>query len=246
MKVFSRNAAWIFLALCCLFFSACPARQETKTVQPVNEPEFLALLRNLQPMMKANQVVDQEGAWYSPMLSRGAKGTEQAGKLLLDRLSPAFRFPDMAPARLPGNFRMMFTPEVRISIDEYSFTALQGSDRIYVSLLAVLDWNQDEKDDWLVLCRITPTALPGSSRDYYLLLSDLEQPVLMPRVLAIRDCRNNICEVFDSAGTSPLFQDINSLDLMPGEASVTAPPEPGRDPVPAQEKDGLRESRLEN
>jgi hypothetical protein len=101
---------------------------------------------------------------------------------------------------------------------------MQGSDRIYAGLVALVDWDGDERDDWLALCRISPTALPGTSRDYYLVITNTEAPILMPRVLGIRDCRNNICEVFDSAGNSPLFTDINSLELMPGDSSVTAPP----------------------
>lgn len=213
----------IVAPLVCLLLASCVGPADVKTVQAVNEPEFLRLIKTLQPMMMENKVLDQNGAWYSPRITASG-GWNNAGQILLDRMSPAFRFPDMADAQLPASFRSMFTPEARIAVDSYAFTALQGSDSIYVSLLAVLDWNMDDRDDWLVLCRVTPSAVPETSRDYYLLVTNPEAPVLLPHVLAIKDCWNNICEIFDSAGPSKLFHDGNSLELMPGDTSVTMPP----------------------
>lgn len=216
-----------FLKMLCLplllLASACVNPEGVLTVKPVNEPEMSALFKHLRPVMRANGVVDQEGAWYTSRLAVSSVG-DDVGARLLNRLSPAFRFPDMPAQQLPRVFKDMFTPEARIAVNAHSFTAMQGTDRIHVALLALLDWDRNGEDDWLVLCRIVPTTLQGSSRDYYLLITAPEAPVLNPRVLGLRDCRNNICEVYDSAGKSRMFDDINSLDYMPGDIVVTSPP----------------------
>lgn len=197
------------------------------TVQPLDEPEFRTMTATLRPQLIRKGLVTEDGGWYAPVLSLAGLGlgsTRNAGARLLDRLSPAFRFPGSDPALLSPSFRSMLTDEARVTVADHSFTVLQGVDRLYVSLLALTDWNHDGRDDWLVLCRVEPQNQTGTLRDYYLIISDPAASVLVPRVLAVRDCVNGRCRVVETADDPGLAPESPAVELTQGQQNVTRPP----------------------
>ena len=146
------------LCLACLL-GGCFTPAGNLTVQPLDEPEFRTMAAALRPQLTGHGLLTDDGAWYAPVLSLTGMGfgsTKHAGTVLLDRLSPAFRFPGLDTALLPESFRGMLTDGAQVTVTDHSFTILQGVDKLYVSLLALTDWNRDGRDDWLVLCRVEP------------------------------------------------------------------------------------------
>lgn len=235
------------VCLACLL-GGCLKPAGNLTVQAVDEPEFRAMTVALRPQLEQKGILDGEGAWYSSLISlagMGFGGVKNAGQTLLDRLSPAFRFPGTDPTLLPSTFRGMLTEQAGVTVTKHSFTVEQGLDRLYVSLLALADWDQDGKDDWLALCRVEPQSSPGNRRDYYLVITDLTPPVLTPRVLAVRDCADGRCRVVETASDPSLTPDSPAVELMQGQQNVTQPPrKPGEaSPSPATHN-GLREQAL--
>lgn len=256
-----RLSCVMLLCVACLS-GGCFQPSNSLLVKPLNDAEFRMMTQVIRPQLVQKGILDAEGAWYSPRVSFGRFGSrdvDNAGEILLQRLSPAFRFPGMDPAQLPATFRGLLTDEARVAVSDHSFTVNQGMDRIFVAVVAVTDWNRDGTQDWLVLCRIEPLSTPGAQRDYYLVLTDLNQPVLMAQVLAVRDCLNKRCQVFTSPSDSGLIEDTPAIELMQGQESVTHPPVPraagqtlplpaaaGSTAGPAAGKDdsGLSEKRL--
>lgn len=214
------------LCLACLL-GGCVTPAGNLTVQPVDEFEFRTMTSSLRPQLTRKGLLTDDGAWYSPVLSLAGLGlgpTKNAGTVLLDRLSPAFRFPGADPSLLPASFRGMVTDEATVTVTDHAFTVLQGVDKLYVSLLAVTDWTHDGRDDWLVLCRVEPQHQKDTRRDYYLLIADPSAPVLTPRVLAVRDCVNGRCRVVETADDPDLAPDSPAVELLQGQQAVTQPP----------------------
>lgn len=239
-----RLSSLLCLSMLCLA-SGCFKPAENLTVKPMDEREFRAMAVDLRPQLTQKGVLDRNGAWYSPVFSLAGLGfspAKSAGSTLLDRLSPAFRFPGSDPALLPSTFRAMLTDEARVTVTDHAFTVEQGLDRLHVSLLALTDWNRDGRDDWLLLCRVEPQSTPGRRRDYYLVLTDLTRDVLVPQVLAVRDCVDGRCRMVDNPADPGLAPDSPAVELMQGQQTVTRPPESG--PAAAPRQNGLRESAL--
>lgn len=230
------------LCLACLL-GGCFTPAGNLTVQPLDEHEFRTMAAALRPQLTGHGLLTDDGAWYAPVLSLAGMGfgsTKHAGTVLLDRLSPAFRFPGLDTALLPESFRGMLTDGAQVTVTDHSFTILQGVDKLYVSLLALTDWNRDGRDDWLVLCRVEPQNQTDTRRDYYLLVDDPTAPVLTPKVLAVRDCVNGRCRVVATADAPGLTPDSPAVELMQGQQNVTQPPTS----APAETKRGPAQTRL--
>lgn len=228
----------VFVVLCVAgLMGGCVTPAGNLTVQPLDKPEFRAMTAALRPQLIRKGLLTDDGAWYAPVLSRAGMGfgpAKNAGAVLLDRLSPAFRFPGAAPSLPFASFRDMLTDEATVTVTGHAFTVLQGVDRLHVSLLALTDWNRDGRDDWLVLCRVEPRNQKDTRRDYYLLIADPAAPVLVPQVLAVRDCVNGRCRVVETADAPGLAPDSPAVELMQGQQAVTQPPSD----APAESPDG--------
>jgi hypothetical protein len=226
-------------------------------VDPLDRDEFNGMVRVLRPQLIQAGILDESGAWRSPAfsLSRlGFGGVRNGGETLLLRLSPAFRFPGLNPDQLPATFQGLLTPEARVDLTDTSFTILQGLDRIDTAIIALTDWNRDGTTDWILLCSIRPQSdradSSGPRRDYYLVLTDRAGPVFFPRLLAIRDSRDNVSQIFFSPDEEGLLVDSPAVELLEGQAAVTEPPasdgKGGRPSAPAarEEETGLQERTL--
>ena len=207
-----------------LFLGACGASVSgTLVVEPLDRAEFSGMVQVLRPQLIQKGILDGSGAWRSPVFSLGRLGiggVKNGGDTLLRRLSPAFRFPGLSPDQLPATFQGLLTPEAGVERTDTSFTVRQGLDRIDVEIIALTDWNRDGRTDWILLCRIRPQQdrddPAGPRRDYYLALTDLASPVLLPQLLAIRDSRDNISQIFFSPDEEGLLVDSPAVELLEG------------------------------
>jgi hypothetical protein len=94
---------------------------------------------------------------------------------------------------------------------------------IAVDLLALLDWNDDGREDWLVRCTV---ALPDSAerREYLLIADPLAEP-LYPLVLGAYDCRGEDCALYATpAELRGLPPETDVIELVSGQRIVTSPP----------------------
>jgi hypothetical protein len=224
-------------------------------VEPLDKAEFRGMIRVMRPQLVQKGILDENGAWRSPAFSLGRLGiggVRNGGETLLRRLSPAFRFPGLSPDQLPSTFQGLLTPEARVDLTDTSFSISQGLDVIDVAIIAFTDWNRDGTVDWLLRCRIQPRPdgddPAGPCRDYYLALTDRTTPVLVPQLLAIRDSRDGVSQVFFSPDEDGLFVDSPAVELLEGQAAVTEPPGSGEkeEPPRADRDDGssLKERTL--
>lgn len=261
----SRQRLFSTLLLAVSVVPACVRPEAMVPVEPIQVQEFETMTGLLRPKLQQKGLLDAEGAWYSPLISFAQMGigeASNAGEVLLNRLSPAFRFPTLDPEQLPRTFKAMLVQNAQVTLKPSEFTVHQGLDTVYVALLALTDWNRDGKTDWVVLCRITPDLAPQARRDYYVVITDFDSPVLKPEVIAVHDCRDAICRPVGNDGISPipgLIQDSPVVELLQGqEAVVQAPgkevPNQPRKPLTTEEKraqekqlqDQLQEEALKN
>ena len=165
-----------------------------------------------------------------------------AGKTLVNRLSPAFRFPDASVA-VPPTFRAMLTPDARVKLEDNKATIEQGMNRVLLELVAVTDWNNDGTDDWLVMCRSGYTDTPRRFREYYLVIIDLKTPVLQPYVLMVLDHVYNRVKVQSDASAGELVES-NAVEYLQGQAVVTQAPDSRSMKKKLEEGSSLKESSL--
>lgn len=205
-----------FSLITCLCLAAC-APQNSRMVDALNGGQFVAMSRAMRPVMLKKHMVDNNGDWYSPMLSLRP---QSAGKTLLERLSPAFRFPH---AKVAPTFRAMFSQNAKATLDKNRAVIEEGMMRIELELVAITDWNNDGTDDWLVVCRSGYIDSPRRFREYYLAIIDLKSPILKPYVLMVLDHVYNKVTVINDASLGELVES-SAVEYMQGQTVLTHEP----------------------
>ena len=210
-----KRYAGLALATCLSFAAGC-APQNCRMVEALDGGQFVAMSRAMRPVMLKKNMVDKNGDWYSPMFP---SRPSDAGKTLVDRLSPAFRFPGSRLAVAP-TFRAMLTPDAKVKFEDNRAVIEQGMSRVTLELVAVTDWNNDGIDDWLVNCRVGYADTPQRFREYYLVVIDLTSPVLKPYVLMVLDHVYSRVTVRNDASGGELAE-TNVMEFMQGQSTMT-------------------------
>ncbi len=214
-----KRYACLALAACLFVLSGCAPR-DCRMVEALDGGQFVAMSRAMRPVMLKKTIVDKNGDWYSSMFP---SRPSDAGKTLVNRLSPAFRFPD-ARMPVPSTFRAMLTPDAKIRYEDNKAAIEQGMNRVLLELVAVTDWNNDGVDDWLVLCRSGYSDTPKRFREYYLVIIDLKTPVLKPYVLMVLDHVYGRVSVRNDASGGEL-KESNVMEFLQGQSTMTQAPD---------------------
>lgn len=224
------------------FLFGCAVPESRVAINPIDKTEFNTMLPILAPILREKGVLDTQDSWYEPMLSFSSFGDAgNAGEILLQRLSPAFRFPQIEKNLVPRTFATLFGESAQVVVNKTSFEAKVGLDTVQVALIAVTDWNKDGGEDWLVVCRVKPSSVAQASREYYLVVTDFTPQVLEPQLILVHDCLMGTC----ASGAKPpmSFSDTMALELETGQSAVTAPP-PASPADEHKEKSPVQKSKL--
>ena len=126
------------------------------------------------------------------------------------------------------------------------FTIIHPTQTINLAMLGIVDWNNDEKDEWLIACDVRP-HLGSESRTYYVLVPPplRKGEPLQATVAAVYECYGLACKltVRDSRAIPRVGEgelpptDVH--DALPGMEGVTEPPRPDSTP-----RSGLQERSL--
>ncbi len=174
----------------------------------------------MRPAMLERSLVNAQGDWYAPLISFPP---QNGGEILVDRLSPAFRFPDSHGA-LPPTFRAMLTSDARVLVAGNKAIIKQGLSVVELDLVALADWNGDGGNDWLVSCRVSFEDAPRRYREYFLVVTRPNDPVLKPSVLLVRDhVYNRVTVVKDASGGE--LAETSAVEFLQGQTTVTQQPD---------------------
>lgn len=239
LRARKRPLALAVTALCLTLLSACSG----KMVQVVDETGFQRMLARLAPALKAQQILDEDGAYLTSLVSAGTVPSD-AGARLFEHLSPAFRYGGGA-AETHRTFAASHVEGDGLEIRPGGFTLNQGVQRVTVTLLGIADWNDDRQDDWLVLCSVY-TQRQDHQRDYYLVITDPQAEIMRGRLFGVYDCRSRRCVSYTTPSElRALAPESPTVDLEAGQRQITAPP--GAANIKPQQGPGtLREEKLQN
>ena len=213
----------IFALLLLLAISGC-ATSGMRTVSAVDSDGFLAMSRAMQEKMQERHIVDEDGRWSEMVFSFGPF---DAGRKLVDRLSPSFRFPD-AGAGMPATIRDSLGEDARVRTQWPLAVAEQGLFRMELKLLALADWNGDGDKDWLVSCRVFKSKKRKDFREYYLAVTDLKRPVWEAQTLLIVDhAGGRVRQV--AKPSEGVLAESSATDYEQGQAQIVKQPERGRE-----------------
>ncbi len=237
---FMKNfCAWPAVLVFLFILSGC-APMNCRLVDVVDGGQFVAMSRAMRPVMLKKNMVDSQGDWYSSFFF---SPPADAGRLLVDRLSPAFRFPG-ARTKIPSTFRSMLTRDAKIRITSGKAVMEQGVQSVLLQLVAVTDWNNDGADDWLVLCKAWYTDTPQRFREYYLVVTDRKKPVWEPYVLMVRDHVYSRITVAADASQGELAES-NVMEFMQGQSVMTQSPDKRAMQRKMEESSSLRKTSLQ-
>ncbi len=194
-----------YLLLLSFILSACTATK-TKTIQAINTPAFQELATKIPQQLQANGFTDSENHWYSPVISLPIVNV---GDTLYNHLDPSFHYDSTLKIT---SFSQL--PHRNLTISKDSFFFEQGSDRISASLLAILDWNNDNNDDWIVSFSINSQNKKEISKKYYLLITNTESYPLKSQIIAIKDDFQKTFKVLLKNNASPMEFDIGDINLL--------------------------------
>ena len=136
----------------------------------VFENIFMALIQNTQEtsllMIDATHPVSYTHLSY---ISLPGGGGENYGEILFRQLSPEFLYTDRGHVYLGSTFAATRTPSSHATVRKTGFTIIHPTQTINLAMLGIVDWNNDEKDEWLIACDVRP-HLGSESRTYYVLV----------------------------------------------------------------------------
>lgn len=228
------------LLLCCAAFllSGCA----TTGLTVVDKAGFMTMGKRMPKEMKAHGLLAEDGSYTS----RSADSNENYGEILFRQLSPEFLFNDRGHVYLGSTFAATRTPSSHATVRKTGFTIIHPTQTVNLALLGIMDWNKDEKEEWLIACDVRP-HLGSESRTYYVLVPPplrRDEP-LQATVAAVYECYGLACSlsVRDSsriprAGENAL-PPTDVHDTLPGMEGVTEPPRPDSTP-----RAGLQERSL--
>ena len=213
-----------FLLLLCAAFllAGCGA----KGVTVVDKSGFVPMSQRMPQEMTARGLLTDDGSYIS------LPGAE-------------FLFNDRGHVYLGSTFAATRTPSSHATVRKTGFTIVHPTQTINLAMLGIVDWNNDEKDEWLIACDVRP-HLGSESRTYYVLVPPLRKgEPLQATVAAVYECYGLACKltVRDSRAIPRVGEgelpptDVH--DALPGMEGVTEPPRPDSTP-----RSGLQERSL--
>lgn len=146
-----------FLLLLCAAFllAGCGA----KGVTVVDKSGFVTMSQRMPQEMKARGLLTDDGSYIS--LPGG--GGENYGEILFRQLSPEFLFNDRGHVYLGSTFAATRTPSSHATVRKTGFTIVHPTQTINLAMLGIVDWNNDEKDEWLIACDVRRTWAPKAA-----------------------------------------------------------------------------------
>ena len=155
-------------------------------------------------------------------------------------------FNDRGHVYLGSTFAATRTPSSHATVRKTGFTIVHPTQTINLAMLGIVDWNNDEKDEWLIACDVRP-HLGSESRTYYVLVPPplRKGEPLQATVAAVYECYGLACKltVRDNRAIPRVGEgelpptDVH--DALPGMEGVTEPPRPDSTP-----RSGLQERSL--
>lgn len=227
--------------LIALLLSGCAG----KPVDVVQPAQFKNMADRMSKELIARNLLDNARNYVAPLTP--SFNAPDYGAALFTRLSPAFLFEDRVQAAPAASFAAGVRPGDRVQRRGNGFTIHTLNKKISVNMIAVADWDNDGRDDWIVSCLVEP-ANGGRTRDYYVVIpAPAASGPLQGTAVAVYECFGLACtlymretkipEVPASDGTAK----TTVIETVPGLKPVTLPPGA---PAPAEE-DGLIEKNLD-
>ncbi len=194
----------ILLAIVCLL-PAC-TMQKTKLIQPVDIAQVQHLAEQMPNEFRSLGFTDDENHWYSPVVSLPIMGI---GETLYNHLDPSFHY---GSSMNISSFKNLGGQNLILSPNKFYFE--KGSDRFTGELIALLDWNDDGKDDWLVVFSLTNITTKEAARKYYLIITDTNNYPLQSQSIASIDGLDNIFKVLVQIGNHNSEYEIGSSNIL--------------------------------
>lgn len=226
--IFTEVAMTRFLLLLCAAFllAGCGA----KGVTVVDESSFVTMSQRMTKEMQARGLLTDNASYIS--LPGG--GGEKYGEILFRQLSPDFLFNDKGHVYLGSTFAATRTPSSHATVRKTGFTIVHPTQTVNLSMLGIVDWNGDDKDEWMIACEVRP-HLGSESRTYYVLVPPplRKGEPLQGTIAAVYECYGLACSlsVRDSRIIPRVGEDAlpptDVHDALPGTETVTEPPKAG-------------------
>ncbi len=215
-----------------------------KPVDVVQPAQFKNMADRMSKELIARHLLDDAGNYVAPLTP--AFGAPDYGAALFTRLSPSFLFEDKVQAAPPASFAASVKPGDRVQRRENGFVIHTLSKKISINMIAVADWDDDGRDDWIVSCLVEPVN-GGRTRDYYVAIpAPAASGPLQGTAVAVYECFGLACTLYmretkipdvpTSGGAKTMV-----IETVPGLKPVTLPPGA---PAPV-EKNGLMEKNLD-
>lgn len=214
-------------ALLCLggLLFGCAARP----VVVVEKDQFIRMARQMPKELQARGLLDKDGSYLAPF---SLAGFSDYGDALFRRLSPTFMLGDAGNVYPGETFAAAPQPQGRVKHWPNGFSIDHPAQKLTVNMVAIADWNNDGRDEWIVSCLAEPKT-GGRTRTYYLLVPpprDEREP-LKGTVAAVYECFGLACnlyvrnsKVIERAAADPLAPPTVVQDVVPGLQPVTEPP----------------------
>ncbi|GFM34516.1 hypothetical protein LN040_05450 [Desulfovibrio subterraneus] len=195
---------------------AAPVTQNA-TVVPVEPPltvmdgaDFAVFTKRFLPELVKRKILTPNGtpAPETPLLLHGTNVPEgeyrpkSFGRDFYERLSLRFMWnaEERADATEPVTHSSMTSTGEALNINESSLVVVSEFSTDIYTLIALLDWNQDGKRDWLVRYRFKPGVESPSSSRLLIIPAPKPEGILEAEVIEAVECTEEGCKSYTGTG----------------------------------------------
>ncbi len=221
-----------------IILSAC-SWQPVKVVDPL---QFKLLADRMPTELEARDMIDSdrdyiEGTWEEV--------PQNYGERLFHDLSPSVIFDNTVGKNTYTSFAQSVQKGDTVAKKSHGFTLIhnhkkRSERRLDVDMVAISDWDNDGKKDWIVACTLKRTKA-ANPRIYYVVVANPPiQGALRARTVAVYDDLGVIGRLYMHSSEANVDAPVE--DVVPGLRSVTTPPSQQNS---SQKKDGVQERSLD-
>ncbi|MBQ7456010.1 MAG: hypothetical protein IJS54_00145 [Desulfovibrio sp.] len=212
------------LALCLVV----PLLTACAQTQIFDSQSYLALCAEIPQSIVKRDIPKTKEETQSYAATVSAKTNSQ----IFRQLSPSFMEGQTKVYYIGETFEKTLQPRrSTVRMHANGFTIEHISQRVRLTLLGILDWNQDGDKEWLLACETQSKTKKPRTTTFYVIapIPETSTEIVDGTLIAIKDCLAGVCTTRPTNNETVIRRDKESIpktamqEFRPGEQEITTP-----------------------
>lgn len=219
---------------CIFLFYSCTAFANPRGVIRIYDN---AIYQNIKTLLYADftkhGIVTEEIPGFNPINLFNLEWGAMSGKNLYEKIALSFMYPSHEESK-NWTFKNFRHTKTKAKMYSHGFVLEQGLQKITLSLLGELHWNEDSISDWLIYCRVDEMQTKNKitknntrhAREYFLIISDRSGTYWQAKPFLIRDLT-----IYSQSTESKIYRNITKQLQLALEPNLAIDFEEGQEQI---------------